>query len=67
MFAAGGRAICLVDENVIVATGADDAVNRFVELFVTRHFGGVFVAGLFTAHGHVFYSFLVTASNLAIP
>ncbi|HKV49318.1 MAG TPA: hypothetical protein VJN69_14590 [Candidatus Acidoferrales bacterium] len=51
VFAAITRAIRLVDENVIVASRADDAVNGFVELLVTGA-GGVLSAALFAGKGH---------------
>lgn len=41
----------MVDQDVIVASGANYAVHGFVELIVPQ-FGGMFVAGLFAAHGH---------------
>jgi len=49
VFAAGGRAIRFVDENVIVAGGADHSINRLVELLVAGLFG-VFPACLLAAH-----------------
>lgn len=49
MFSARGRAIGFVDENVVVARGADDAVNGFIELLVPL-LRGVFLAGLFASH-----------------
>ena len=51
VLAAGGWAIGFVGEDVIVACGADYAVNRFAELIVSC-VGGVFVASLFAADGH---------------
>ena len=51
MFAAGSRAIGVVDQDVIVTSGADYAVHGLVELIVTQ-LGGMFVARLLAAHGH---------------
>jgi len=51
VFAARRRAIRLINENVIVARGADDAVNRFAELIVCRA-SGVFRTRLFAADRH---------------
>ena len=55
VFAAGGWAIGFVREDIVVACGADYAVNGFAELIVSCA-GGVFVAGLFAADGHGFCS-----------
>lgn len=41
----------MVDQDVIVASGADYAVHGFVELIVAQC-GGMFVACLLAAHGH---------------
>jgi len=49
------RTIGLIDENVIVAGGADDAVDRFAELFVSCRCS-VVGSTLFAADGHC-YSF----------
>jgi len=50
VFAARGGAIGFVDEDVIVAMGANDAVNRLGELLV-RRLRSVFRARLFASHG----------------
>lgn len=34
MFATGGGAVCVINQNVIVASGAEDAVDSFAELGV---------------------------------
>lgn len=49
MFAAARWAIRFVDEDVIVAGGADHAVNRLVELLVPL-LCGMFLACLFATH-----------------
>jgi hypothetical protein len=51
VFAARRRAVRLIDKDVIVASRANHAVNRFAELIV-RSAGDVFAAGLFAADGH---------------
>ena len=51
VFAAGARIVRVVDENVVVARGADHAVYCFVELLVSCT-GGMFFAALFAAHCH---------------
>ena len=51
VFAAGERTVCLVDENVIVAGGADQAVDGFRKLFVASRFG-VIGAALFSRNSH---------------
>ena len=51
VFAAGARAVGFIDEDVIVAAGADDAVDRLGELFV-RGGGFVFGASLFAGDWH---------------
>ena len=51
MLAARRRAVGLVNEDVIVARGADHAVDRFAELIV-RCARGVFGACLFATDGH---------------
>jgi len=51
VFAAGRRAIRLINQDVIVARRADHAVNRLAELIV-RGARGVFAARLFAADGH---------------
>jgi hypothetical protein len=61
VFAAGCGAIRFVYENVIVAGGADYAVDRFAELIVGRTCG-VFAARLFTADRHDVGSELLTAT-----
>jgi hypothetical protein len=48
---AGSRAIGLVDQNIIVARGANHAVDRLAELFVGCA-SGVFLPGLLAAHRH---------------
>jgi hypothetical protein len=59
VFAAGGRVVRVVDENVIVARGADEAVNRFVELIVAGIICAVFPACLLAADGNWDSSFFV--------
>jgi hypothetical protein len=51
VFAASAWAVGFIDEDVIVASGADNPINRFGELLVR---GGGFVIGacLFAAAGH---------------
>ena len=51
MFPASARAVGFIDEDVIMASGADNPINRFGELLVG---GGGFVIGacLFAADGH---------------
>jgi hypothetical protein len=44
----------VVDQNVVVACGADDAVYRFAELLVSRC-GGMFPASLLSANCHSLY------------
>jgi hypothetical protein len=51
MLAAGGRTVSVIDQNVVVASGADHAINRFAELFMAR-FPCVLAARLLPAHGH---------------
>ena len=51
VFAARRRAIGLINQDVIVARGTHDAVNRLAELIV-RSAAGVFAARLFAADGH---------------
>ena len=51
VLAADAGAVGFIDEDVIVAGGADYAVNGFVELLV-RGGGFVIGAGLFAADGH---------------
>jgi hypothetical protein len=55
VFAAGARTIRLIDEDVVVTGRADDAVDRFAELFVSRGCS-VLRASLLAADGHR-YSF----------
>lgn len=52
MLAAGRGTIRFVDQNVVVASGTNHAVNCFAELIVGRACG-VFAARLFAANGHV--------------
>lgn len=53
VFAARGRVVGLVDEDVVVARGTDHAVDRFGKLIVTgSHFRRVFGARLRSADGH---------------
>ena len=52
MLAARRRAVRLINQNVIVARGANHAVNRLAELIV-RSAPGVLATGLFAADGHV--------------
>ncbi|MGH7839492.1 MAG: hypothetical protein ACREQC_16930 [Candidatus Binataceae bacterium] len=61
VFAAGCRAIGLIDENVIVARGADHSINGFAELFV-RSLCGVFGARFFPRHAHGRGSFIAAVS-----
>lgn len=51
VFAAAARAIRLVDENVVVASRADDAVDGFVKLFVAGE-GSVLSTALFAGNSH---------------
>jgi hypothetical protein len=51
VFTAGGWAIGFIRKDIVVACGADYAVNGFAELIVSSA-GGVFGAGLFAADGH---------------
>lgn len=51
VFAAGARIVRVVDKNVIVARGADDAVYCFAELLMSRA-GGMLFSSLFAAHCH---------------
>ena len=52
VFAASGRAIGMVDEDVVVAGSADDAVDGFRERVVSGIVGGVLAAGESAVHGH---------------
>ena len=61
MFAARGRVIRFVDENVIAAGGADHAINRFAELVMSR-LHCVFLTRLRAADWHLK---LLTPSTLA--
>jgi hypothetical protein len=63
VFAAGARVVGVVDEDVIVAGGADYAVDGFVELIVARVGCGVIFASLLTADGHLNRSVSATASS----
>ena len=51
VLAARGRAIRLINQDVVMARGAHHTVNRLAELIV-RSAAGVFVARLFAADGH---------------
>jgi hypothetical protein len=51
VFAAGARAIGVIDQNVVVARSANYAVHGFVELIVSQ-LGGMFGSRLLAAHGH---------------
>jgi hypothetical protein len=62
---AGSRAIGLVDQNIIVARGANHAVDRFAELFVGCA-SGVFLPGLLAAHRH-FLDLLISQYSSEIP
>jgi hypothetical protein len=61
MFPACWRAIRVIDKNIVVTRGTDNAVNRLAELFVAR-LGCVLAAGLFSAHCHPNGSFLTMVS-----
>lgn len=52
VLAAGRRAIRFINQNIVVASRADDAINSFRELFVSRRLRGVLSASLFAAHWH---------------
>jgi hypothetical protein len=54
VLAATARVVRVVDQNVVVACGADNAVYRFAELFVSRC-GGMFLASLLSANRHSLY------------
>src|SRR5579863_3744174 len=64
VFAASGRIVGLVDQDVVVAGGADHAVNRLAELLVAR-LGRVFLARLLPADRHRSLSLPVTPSTSA--
>ena len=51
VFAATARAVRLVDENVVVASRTDDAVDGFVKLFVACE-GSVLSTALFAGNSH---------------
>jgi hypothetical protein len=51
VLAAIARVVRVVDQNVVVARGADDAVYRFAELLVSRC-GSMFLASLLSANCH---------------
>lgn len=51
VFAATARAVRLVDENVVVASRTDDAVDGFVKLFVAGE-GSVLSTALFAGNSH---------------
>jgi hypothetical protein len=53
VLAAAARVIGVVDQNVVVASGADDTVDCFAELLVSGA-GSVFLASLFSANRHSF-------------
>jgi hypothetical protein len=65
MFAAAWLAIGVVDENVVVTSGADQAVNGLAELLVA-HLGGVLAAGLLPAdcHRHPFCNVLQISNRV---
>ena len=50
VFAAGGRTVGMVNEDVIVAGGAEDAINGFAELGVAG-IEGVIGFGFGAGHG----------------
>jgi hypothetical protein len=52
VLAASARIIGVVDQNVIVACGADDSVYRLAKLLVC-YSGGVFLASLFSTDRHL--------------
>jgi hypothetical protein len=52
VLAASRRAIGMVDEDVVVAGGADDAVDGFRERVVSGVVGGVLAASESAVHGH---------------
>ncbi len=54
VLAAIARVVRVVDQNVVVACGADDAVDRFAELLVSRC-DGMFLASLLSANCHSLY------------
>ena len=64
VLAARWRAIRLINENVVVARGAHDAVNRLAELIV-RSAAGMFGASLFACNGHRSNLDLLTKTILA--
>src|SRR6266481_10042243 len=51
VLAATSRVVSVVDQNVVVACGADDAVYCLAELLVSRR-GGMFLATLLSANCH---------------
>jgi hypothetical protein len=65
VFAAGAGTVGAVNQNVIVAGGADQSVNRFAELVVPGR-GRVLAARLLAAHSHLNESFRVTVSTQVI-
>jgi hypothetical protein len=64
MLAAGRRTIRVVNQDVVVASGANDAVDCFAELFMPGS-RRMFAARLFAAQGHEMLSFWLTPSTSA--
>lgn len=55
VFAAGARTVRFIDKDVIVAGRADDAIDRFAELFVSCRYS-VVGSTLFAADSHYYSS-----------